>query len=149
MVASSNPPEEATEMLSKTRTTIITLVAAFSFAGAAIVPTVSQARMKKTPAEEQHCEELGLEFEFWADKYNKDALNHRTKKVLKNDIAEGTRAWEEARLFGCDWTGLKQPPANGLPTEGLRPEGEPKSLTEPGSPPPARLAPLPPAGALA
>jgi len=31
-------------MLSKTRATIITLVAAFSFTGAAIVPTASQAR---------------------------------------------------------------------------------------------------------
>jgi hypothetical protein len=34
-------------MLSKTRTTIITTIAAFSFGGAAIVPTVAQAKPPK------------------------------------------------------------------------------------------------------
>jgi hypothetical protein len=46
-------------MLSKTRTTIITLVAAFSFGGAAIVPTVAQARAKK-PAAPVTCPDFGL-----------------------------------------------------------------------------------------
>jgi hypothetical protein len=42
MVA-SNPPEEAHEMLSKTRTTIIALITASSFAGASMVPAVALA----------------------------------------------------------------------------------------------------------
>ena len=136
-------------MLSKTRTTMITLIAALSFAGTAIVPTVAQARKKKPSAAQQHCEYLGREFDFWEQQYNTDALNHESKKVLEHDIAEANGYFEEARLYGCGWTGHVQPGSLG-PTAGLRPGGEPKSLTPPSSPPPVRViaAPLPLAGAL-
>ena len=40
-------------MLSKTRTTIISLVAAIGFSGAAIVPTVAQADTKQTTGKQQ------------------------------------------------------------------------------------------------
>jgi hypothetical protein len=43
MVLQTNPLTGGNEMLSKTRTTIITAVAAISFAGAAVAPAVSQA----------------------------------------------------------------------------------------------------------
>jgi hypothetical protein len=39
----NQPPEEAHQMLTKTRTTLITLIAACSFATATIAPAVSQA----------------------------------------------------------------------------------------------------------
>ena len=134
-------------MLSKTRTTIITLVAAFSFAGATMVPAVAQARMKKTPAEQQHCENLGREFDFWEQQYNTDALNHESKKVLEQDIAEANSYFEQARLYGCEWTGLTQP----VSTTGVRPASEPLTLAEPISPPPTQViaSPLLLAGAIA
>ena len=44
MVLQTNSPQEATEMLTKTRTTIIALIAASSFAAASVVPAVSQAK---------------------------------------------------------------------------------------------------------
>ena len=54
---------------------------------------------------------------------------------LLHDIAEANGYFEEARLYGCGWTGHVQPGSLG-PTAGLRPGGEPKSLTPPSSPPP-------------
>ena len=65
MVIEINPiPQEAHETLTKTRTAIITLVAACSFAGAAIVPAVSQASSKQAPKQthEQLCESYEAEF---------------------------------------------------------------------------------------
>jgi hypothetical protein len=44
MVSQTNFAEEANEMLTKTRTTLIALVASVSFAGATVAPAVSQAR---------------------------------------------------------------------------------------------------------
>ena len=44
MVLQTNSPQEATEMLTKTRTAIIALIAASSFAAASVVPAVSQAK---------------------------------------------------------------------------------------------------------
>jgi hypothetical protein len=133
-------------MLSKTRTAIISLVAAFSFAGAAIVPTAAQARKKK-PGIQKACENLARQFDFWEQQYNADALAHEPNAVLEADIKEANAYFEEARLLGCSWTGREQPPSGG-PATGLRPEGEPKSLGEPGSPPPTRPTPPPPAGTL-
>jgi hypothetical protein len=46
MVLQTNSPKEANKMLTKTRTTLIALVASASFATAAGVPAVSQARPK-------------------------------------------------------------------------------------------------------
>jgi hypothetical protein len=64
MDASSNPPKEAQEMLSKVRTIIITLVASLSVAGVALAPTVAQAATKETPKEaKKNCEGLFYIFE--------------------------------------------------------------------------------------
>jgi hypothetical protein len=65
MVSSTNPAhEEANEMFSKTRTIIITLVAALSVAGVASVPTVAQAAQKESKQEaKKSCEGLFKLFE--------------------------------------------------------------------------------------
>jgi hypothetical protein len=118
----------------KIRTTIIALVASAGISGGAIVPTVAQARMKKTAAEQRHCESLGREFEFWEQQYNTDALNHEPQKVLEQDIAEANAYFEEARLYGCEWTGLVAAPSTGVLVL-----GEPKNALEPTSPPPVRV----------
>jgi hypothetical protein len=110
----------------KIRTAVVALVASAGIAGSAVVPTVAQARAKKTAAEQRHCESLGREFEFWEQQYNTDALNHESKQILEHDIAEANAYWEEARLYGCDWTGMVS-----SPTTGLLVEGEPKSIAEP------------------
>jgi hypothetical protein len=47
MVLQTNSPKEANEMLTKTRTAIIALVAAGSFATATVAPTVAQAKTRK------------------------------------------------------------------------------------------------------
>jgi hypothetical protein len=131
-------------MLSKTRTTIITLVAAFSFGGAAIVPTASQARQKRKEA--SRC--VGLQNLYTLDLFTLeyDKAHHASKAQIEKDENNITDDLDKGEAAGCNisiWQ--EQPPAKHLPGEGLRPEGEPKSLGEPASQPPTRLTPPTPA----
>jgi hypothetical protein len=94
-------------MLSKTRTTIITVVAAFSFAGAAIGPAVAQATTKQAPKQthEQLCQGYEEEFNVHEETAENPTYSPTTKAnahraaatVARNAIRAGcdTSAWRE------------------------------------------------------
>ena len=91
----------------KIRTTSVTLVAAFTFAGAAIVPAVSQASPKQAPKQthEQLCESYEAEFNIFeegaedpASSASIKASSHKAAaKVARTAIKAGcdTSAWRE------------------------------------------------------
>ncbi len=133
-------------MLSKTRTTIIALVAAFSFAGASVVPTVAQARKKVSKV--SLCNGLESMYELDIKTLEQDKANHASKATLERDENHITADLDKGEAAGCDITIWQVSPTKHLPTEGLLPEGEPKSAPELGSPSPTRPTPPPPAGML-
>jgi hypothetical protein len=139
MVASSKSAhEEANEMLSKTRTTIISLAAAFSFTGAAIIPTAAQARTKKPGKQANQCESLrGLyESDVYQEQYDK--AHHASKAQVEKDETHVTEDLDKGEAGGCDISIWREPPPSNGPTTRPAPEGEPKAAGEPASPPPAR-----------
>ena len=113
-------------MLNKTRTTIITLVAAFSFAGAAIVPAVSQAQWHTlvvgghvithgnfTEGGVSPCTRIGGQLgsaqnlvgddHDWLELkgISKTGTENATKELESNEAAV-RRAEQEAFEYGCD-----------------------------------------------
>ena len=103
----------------KTRNTIIALVASFSVAGVA-VPTVAQAEPKSSgaPSQQETCDKLYGQFEHWvnlADALYKAEGNGGTFKAVL-DTAESTL--HEAENQGCDWAARTQPPSKRLPVYG-------------------------------
>jgi hypothetical protein len=132
----------------KIRTAAITFVAAFSFASAVIVPTAAQARQKISKV--SLCNGLQSMYELDTKVLEEDKAHHASKAKLEKDENHVTADLDKGEAAGCDisiWDG--QPPAKHSPSEGLRPEGEPTSAPEPGSPPPTRPGPPPPVGSLA
>ncbi len=101
-------------MLTKTRTTIITLVAACSFAGAAIIPAVSQASSKQAPKQthEQLCESYEAEF----NAHEETAENPASGAGLKaNAHKAAARAARSAIKAGCDTSAWRElPPETSL-----------------------------------
>jgi hypothetical protein len=106
-------------MLSKTCTTIITLVAALSFGGAAIVPTVAQAK-ETTKQHEALCAGLEGSFNAWEEEAENPA-NDREKQAGAHRMA--SRAAKMAIKAGCDTSGWRGLLPEASPTSGMRPEG--------------------------
>jgi hypothetical protein len=125
----------------KIRTTIITLVAAFSFAGASLVPTVAQAKIKKLPGESHKNYCAGLRAGYWADVEGmNEASTQESREAYAKEANEIVQAGREA---GC-WAARPQ----GSPTGGLRPVGGLQGAPEGATPPPiqvrtATFSPLP------
>jgi hypothetical protein len=122
MAEQTKPPNKENEMLSKTRTTIITAVAAFTFGGAAIVPTVAQARIKK-PAGMSHktfCAMTKSGNEASVEQYE-NAENEQEREHAAKEAAEIRHA---ARQAHCGWASLE------LSAEAIRPEGTPQGAPE-------------------
>ena len=122
-------------MLSKTRTTIIALVASVSFAGAAIVPTVAQARPKQkvtaVTCPDTTGQGVGQPGEIRTTEWN----------II---LPDGTWSTEkEKKICGSDGKWHKV-------VDLVQAEGEaPRAVQPPSeSPPPTLQAPPPPAGSL-
>jgi hypothetical protein len=138
MAGQSKPHiQEANEMLSKTRTSIIALVASASFGGAALVPTVAQAKPKR--------------------KVNQVTCPDITGAGVGQPGEERTIEWNEIGSDGsfhiarekkiCGLDGKWHKVVDRVLTGGTLTEA-PKSAPEPGSPPPTRPAPPLSAGTL-
>jgi hypothetical protein len=133
-------------MLTNTRTTMIALVALFSFAGASLVPAFAQAAPNNSAKHEHMCK--GYEEEFNA--YEDEAFDPELSAAERTQARSNARKTAKAAISsGCDTSSWReQRPSQGTPTEGLRPEGEPKNAPESGSLPPSRPVPPPTAGTL-
>jgi hypothetical protein len=126
-------------MLSKTRTTIISLVAVLSVAGMSIVPTASQARAKQKEA--TVC--VGLQNLYTVDQvqFEQDIARHAPVATLEKDLENVEDDLAKGRAKGCNvnlWR--EQSSGKHLP---IPLEGEPKTLKEPGSPPLVHVPPPP------
>jgi hypothetical protein len=121
----------------KIRTTIIAVITTSSFAGASLVPAVSQARAKK-PGTTVTCPDItggGVG-------QPGDILTVEWNVILPNG-QWGTE--KEKKICGSD--GKWHKVVDLVVTGGTLPEA-PTSAPEPGSMPPTRLAPRTPAGTL-
>jgi len=100
----------------KTRNTIIALVASLGVAGVA-APTAAQAEPKSSgaPSQQETCDKLYGQFEHWvnlADAMYKAEGNGGTFKAVL-DTAESTLHEDENQ--GCDWAARTQSPNKRLP----------------------------------
>jgi hypothetical protein len=103
----------------KIRTTIIALVAAFSFAGAATVPTVSQAAPNTGGFQKsnegfkwsvQQCEQWGQLFEKYVNEAGKAYEAEGNSENFKNKLGAANMALSTAQMGGCAWSARVLPP---------------------------------------
>jgi len=115
-------------MLTKTRTTIITLVAAFSFAGAAMVPAVSHASPKQAPKQThaELCQSYEAEFEIFEEGAEDPASSASLKASSHKQAAKVARTAIKA---GCDTSAWRE-----LPPETSRPILVPPGTVMQGAP---------------
>ena len=116
-------------MLSKTRTTIITLVAAFSFAGASVVPTVAQAR-QKVPAgmsKAKFCAAMHQGYHLLLE----EATNPENSATEREIYLREARADKQAAVeVGCAWA-TRESPTSAIvsPVGGLKGSPTPPPVT--------------------
>jgi hypothetical protein len=102
MVLQTNSPQEADEMLTKTRTTIIALIASASFAPAAIAPAVSSAQKIDTGSHAATCEVYRLTYELW-DELHENAAANGQYDLAAYYAEQETAARDAATAEGCSW----------------------------------------------
>jgi hypothetical protein len=102
MVLQTNPPQEADEMLTKTRATIIALIASAGFATAAIAPAVSSAQKIETGAHAATCEVRRLTYELW-DELQENAAANGQWDLVSYYAEQEKDARDAATSEGCSW----------------------------------------------
>ena len=98
-------------LTTKIRTTIITLVAASSFACASVVPAVSQASRSTKSFHETICDNF---FENFAKDVNKADRLYKAEgnsTAFKEALAEAKAELGSGAANGCDWAAHVQPPS--------------------------------------
>ena len=105
----------------KIRTTIISLVASFSFVGVAVVPTVAQAEPNGGGGnEEQTCNEL--ESQYAKERlYLDEAHEAKDQKEINFWRRQANDTYLQAYGMECDWAASVRPPSEGRPISGLIP----------------------------
>jgi hypothetical protein len=89
-------------MLTKTRATIIALIASASFATAAIAPAVSSAQKIATGSHAATCEVYRLTYELW-DELQENAFANGQYDLAAYYAAQETAARDAATEEGCSW----------------------------------------------
>ena len=102
MVLQTNSPQEAKEMLTKTRATIIALIASASFASATIAPAVSSAQKLDPGTHAATCEVYRLTYEMW-DELQENAAANGQYDLAEYYAAQETAARDAAKEEGCAW----------------------------------------------
>jgi hypothetical protein len=101
MVLQTNSPQEANEMLTKTRSIFITLLASASIASA-IAPAISQAEPPEGAAKAGTCELLRLARGLWNEAANRAEANGE-QDLADNDRAEADKMVLEGAIYSCAW----------------------------------------------
>ena len=129
----------------KIRTTIIALVAASTFAGASVVPVVSQA--ERNSDQFTHEEICGARYEKFGEAIHEQRRSEAEFGEGNTEANEwhekAAEALDEAWVEECDWAARVRPPTPGLPRPGLTPAPSGTlqgSSPEAGTVAPARVA---------
>src|SRR5215472_2220643 len=103
------------------RTAIIALVAASTFAGASVVPTVSQA--ERNSDQFTHEEICGARYEKFGEAIHEQRRSEAEFGEGNTEANEwhekAQEALDEAWVEECDWAARVRPPTLGLPRPGL------------------------------
>jgi hypothetical protein len=102
MVLQTNSPQEADQMLTRTRTTIAALVALASFATAAGAPAVSSAQKLDPGTHAATCEVYRLTYEMW-DELQENADANGQYDLAAYYAEQETAARDAATAEGCAW----------------------------------------------
>jgi hypothetical protein len=89
-------------MLTKTRTTIIALIASASFATAAIAPSVSLAQKNESGTHAATCEVYRLTYELW-NEVQQTAFENDEYDLADYYAEQGRAARDAATAAGCSW----------------------------------------------
>jgi hypothetical protein len=107
-------------MLTKTRATIIALIASASFATAAIAPAVSSAQKIEGGAHTATCEVYRLTYELW-DELQQNAFENEEEDLAAYYAEQETKARDAARAEGCRWSSAAVAKVVKVPTAVIKP----------------------------
>jgi hypothetical protein len=126
----------------KIRTAIIALVAVSTFAGASVVPAVSQA--ERNSDQFTHEEICGARYEKFGEAIHEQRRSEAEFGEGNTEAKEwrekAQEALDEAWVEECDWAASVRPPTLGLPRPGLTPA--PSATLQVASPGAGPVAPV-------
>jgi hypothetical protein len=107
-------------MLTKTRATIVALIASAGFATAAIAPAVSSAQKINTGGHAATCEVRRLTYELW-DELQEKAFANGQDDLAAYYAEQETAARDAARSEGCSWPSAALAKVVKVPVAAIKP----------------------------
>jgi len=107
-------------MLTKTRATIIALVASAGFASATLAPAASYGQKNESGNHAATCEVYRLTYELW-DEAQQSAFENGEHDLAQYYAEQETAAKEAASEAGCSWPGALSPALVKLPVIVIKP----------------------------